>query len=122
MTWAVGASARDPEIDGLNAILFEKGLWNNTSSARALGELRGKPCDERLIRRIVRPERENAVAGQAFRQPCQPFLAVEIGMWTGSGGNPAVIDIKEDAVEPAARRLRVEPVVTPRQGKEIGFD
>ena len=34
----------------------------------------------------------------------------------------AVIDIEEDAVEPAARRLRVEPVVTPRQGKEIGFD
>ena len=33
-----------------------------------------------------------------------------------------MIDIEEDAVEPAARRLRVEPVVTPRQGKEIGFD
>ena len=33
-----------------------------------------------------------------------------------------MIDIEEDAVEPAARRLRVEPVTAPRQGKEIGFD
>ena len=34
----------------------------------------------------------------------------------------AVIDIEEDAVELATRRLRVEPVIAPRKGKKIGFD
>ena len=70
----------DADINRLQAVLLQKRIVEHHLLGAGSCELRAKPRQKRLVRRVVLPEREYASIFQAARQPRKPLTAIEIGM------------------------------------------
>src|SRR5262245_942957 len=99
------------EVNGLGELPVLKRIVKRHSLGARLRKDRGKPVCERLIRKLVRPKREDAAGKKVYGEPLQPGGLIKGRVLRIEKEVRRMIDVDQNDIKPSSGCIRIKSVL-----------